>query len=323
MKAMIYDHYGDPDVLHPAEIDRPVPKAHEVLIKVHATSVTAADYRARALDVPPGFGLPARLTFGLRKPRNPVLGVELAGEVVEVGSKVSRFRIGDQVFGTNLHMGGYAEYAVRDERSALARMPDNMSYEESAAIAFGAQTALYYLRDIGHIQTGDKVLVYGASGGVGTAAVQLARYFGAEVTGVTSTANLELVRSLGADRVIDYTERDYTATGEQYDLIIDTVGKTSFEHARSALKPDGKYLAVAGGMHEYLLQAWTAIKRGQRVRCSVARERVEDLEFIRDLVEAGRYQPAIDRSYPFEQLPEAHAYASRGHKRGNVVVSLE
>lgn len=322
MKAMVCDQYGPPEVLHAEEVERPVPKANEVLIKVHASSVTAGDYRTRDFDIPPGFRTPARIALGVTRPRHRILGTEVAGEVIEVGSKVSKFRVGDRVYGSDTHFGGYAEYVCRSADGGLAKMPENLSWEEAAAVPFGAQSALFFLRDLGHIEAGHRVLIYGASGGVGTAAVQLAKHFGAEVTGVCSTANLDLVRSLGADHVIDYTREDYAENGKTYDLILDTVGKTSFAHCKGSLTPHGIYLPVAGGIQEYLQRVWTAMSRGKRVRCSVAQESGDDLAFIRDVVEAGKYRPAIDRTYPLEQVAEAHAYAEKGHKRGNVVISV-
>jgi NADPH:quinone reductase-like Zn-dependent oxidoreductase len=325
MKAIVYTEYGSPDVLHLEEVARPAPEDHEVLIRVRAATVTAGDVTARGFTfVPPGFGPLPRLMLGLRKPRRTILGTELAGEVEAIGKEVTLFKNGDQVFGIGSEsFGAYAEYVCRPETGALAIKPANLTYEEAAAIPYGAGTALYFLRDIAKLQRGQNVLINGASGGVGTYAVQLARYYGAEVTGVCSTTNVALVRSLGADKVIDYTREDFTTSGETYDLIVDTVvGKTSFSRCRGSLKPKGLYLAVAGGLREMVQMLWTAITGGKKVVFGSAAERKEDLVFIKGLVEAGQLKPAIDRRYPLEQIVEAHRYVEQGHKKGNVVVTV-
>jgi NADPH:quinone reductase-like Zn-dependent oxidoreductase len=325
MKAIVYTDYGSPDVLHLQEVERPAPEGNEVLIRVLAATVTAGDVNARGFTfVPPGFGPLPRLMLGLRKPRKPILGTELAGEVEAIGKEVTLFRKGDQVFGIGSgSFGAYAEYVCRPEEGALAIKPANLTSEEAAALPFGAGTALYFLRDLAKLQRGQSVLINGASGGVGTYAVQLARYYGAEVTGVCSTPNVALVRSLGADRVIDYTQEDFTTSGETYDIIMDTVvGKTSFSRCKGSLKPKGLYLAVAGGLQEMVQMLWTAIRGSKKVVFGSAAERKEDLAFIKELVEAGKLKPVIDRCYPLEQIVEAHRYVEQGHKKGNVVVTV-
>jgi len=324
MKAIIYTEYGPPDVLQLTEVAKPVPKDNEVLIRVYATTVTTGDVNMRGfVFVPPGFGPLPRLMFGLRKPNRTILGVELAGEIAAVGKDVRLFKEGDQVFGIDsTALGAYAEYACWPEKGSLAIKPANMSYEEAAAVPFGAGTALYFLRDKANIQRGQKVLINGASGGVGSYAIQLAKYFGAEVTGVCSTTNLELVKSLGADQVIDYTQEDFTQSGETYDLIFDTVGKTSFSGCRNALKQNGLYLAGAGGPQVFVQMAWTSMIGGKKVLAGVAPERKEDLIFLKALIEAGEIKPVIDKCYPLEQMAEAHRYVDKGHKKGNVVITV-
>jgi NADPH:quinone reductase-like Zn-dependent oxidoreductase len=324
VKAIVYTKYGPPDVLQLKEVEKPTPKDNEVLIRVYATTVTAADYRIRSFKVPIEFWLPARIAFGLIKPKNPILGTELSGEIEALGKDVKLFKKGDQVFGIDgSGFGAYAEYICRPEQGVLAKKPVNMTYEEAAAIPFGAHTALFFLRDKGNIQRGQKVLIYGASGGVGTAAVQLARHFGAEVTGVCSTTNLELVKSLGADKVIDYTKEDFTKSGETYDIIFDTVGKTSFSRCKNLLKQKGIYLATVFGLKELVHMLWISMIGSKKAIYTVATERTEDLIFLKGLIEAGKIKSVIDRRYPLEQTAEAHRYAEKGHKKGSVVVTLE
>jgi NADPH:quinone reductase-like Zn-dependent oxidoreductase len=324
MKAIVYTTYGPAEVLHLEEVEKPKPKDHEVLIKVHATSVTAGDCNARGFTfVSPSFGFIARLAFGLRKPNQPILGMELSGEIVEVGKDVRQFKNGDQVFGISPKYGAYAEYICMAEDARLVMKPENMTWTEAASIPFGATTALYFLRDMAKLQPGQKILIIGASGCTGVYAVQIAKYYGAEVSGVCSTRNLEMVRSLGAEHVIDYTKEDFTQNGQTYDVILDMVpGKSSFARYQSSLKPNGLYLAGAGGLESFAQMAWTGLTGGKKVMAGIAPDRAEDLVFLKELLESGKLKPVIDRCYPLEQAAEAHRYADTGHKRGSVVITI-
>lgn len=302
MKAIVANRYGGPDVLQLKEVEKPTPKENELLIKVRATSVTAGDFRMRSFTVPPLLWLPARLTLGLTKPKQPIYGMELAGDVEAVGKNVTRFQVGDAVFASTLaaNFGAYAEYKAFPESGMVALKPGNMSYEEATAVPIGATTALRLLRK-GQLQRGQKVLIYGASGSVGTYAIQLARYFGANVTGVCSTANLEMVKSLGADHVIDYTKEEISSGADRYDIIYDTVAKLPRRTAVKALTPGGSFVTMAR---------------------MDSKESLENLLFIRDLIEAGEIKAVIDRCYPLAQMVEAHRYVDAGHKKGNVVISV-
>jgi NADPH:quinone reductase-like Zn-dependent oxidoreductase len=316
MKAIIYTKFGSPEVLQLQEMEKPTPKANEVLIKIFATTVVKEDPDMRAS---PGFN-------GLLKPRNQILGQELAGEIESIGEDVTRFKTGDQVFGFDV-FGAYAEYKCMPENRALVIKPVNMSYEEAASVPNGALTALPFLRDNGKIQSGQTVLIYGASGSVGAAAVQLAKYYGAMVTGVCSTANLEMVKSLGADQVIDYTREDFTENGKTYDIIFDTVGKSSFSKCKNSLTDDGIFLSTVptpGMMLQSLLSAKSSGKKVRFVAAGLrpASEKIKDLHFLTELIEAGKLKPVIDRCYPLEQIAEAHRYVEKGHKKGNVVITV-
>jgi NADPH:quinone reductase-like Zn-dependent oxidoreductase len=323
MKAIVYHEYGSPDVLKLEELEKPIPKDNEILVKVYATTVTVADIRSRSFTVPLSFWLPARIALGFRKPKKAILGVELAGEIDSVGKDVKLFKKGDQVFAATLiSYGAYAEYKCLPEDAAISIKPSNISYEEAAALPIGARTALHYLRKA-KVQPRQKVLVYGASGSVGTYAVQLARYFGAEVTGVCSTTNLELVKSLGADKVIDYTVEDFSTKDETYDVIFEAVDKSSFSACMRSLKEDGIYLNVtvpAPGIR----MLWTKMMSGKKLFLGEnPPEKAEDLTFLKELVEAGKLKPVIDKGYPLEKIVEAHRYVDKGHKKGNVVITVE
>ena len=323
MRAIVYERYGSPDVLQLKDVEKPIPKDNEVLIRVHATTVTSGDHRVRSLDIPVGFGIMSRLVFGVLKPRQPILGTELAGIVESVGNAVSKFKIDDQVFAFDgASMGCHAEYKCMPEDGAVVLKPANLTYEEAAAISFGGTTALDFFRR-GKIQRGERVLVNGASGAVGTAAVQLAKHFGADVTGVCSATNVELVRSLGATRVIDYTKVDFTQNGETYDVIVDTVGTAPFSRSKDSLTERGRLLLVLGGLPGMLQIPWVSMTSSKKVIAGPAAERVEDLRFLAKLAEAGEFKPVIDRRYPFEQIAEAHRYVDTGRKRGNVIITLE
>ena len=316
--------YGGPEVVSIAEVARPGCKDHEVLIRIHATTVTTGDWRARSLTLPAGFGLLGRLVFGLFGPREPILGTELAGVIEAVGKAVTRFEVGDQVFAfTGASYGCHAEYRTMREDGLFARKPANLSYEEAAALSFGGATALRFLRDKGGIQRGDRVLIVGASGGVGTAAVQIAKHFGATVTGVCSTTNVDLVRSIGADRVIDYTRADFATAGEKYDIVLDTTGTTSFARAEDALEQGGRLLLVQASFAQTLGLERPPRASRKKVIAGIATVRAEDLRLLGEMAERGEVRPVIDRSYPLENAAEAHAYVDTGRKRGNVVLTVE
>ena len=319
MKAIVYEKYGPPEVLHIKEVEKPVPNYNDVLIKVFATVVTSGDVRLRKADP-----FLVRTFNGLLKPKNNILGINFAGEIKEIGKNVKLFKKGDRVFGsTAFGFGAYAEYICVSEESVVTEMPSNISYEEAAAVPFGTLTSLHFLRK-GNIKHGDKVLIYGASGSLGTAAVQLAKYFGAEVTGVCSTANLELVRSLGADKVIDYTKNGFTNSFRIYDVIYDTVGKCPFFICLKKLKKNGIFLnAVHIPPFSLLKNLWVYITSSQKIIGGISIERKEDLIFVKDLIEKEKYKPFIDRSYPLEQISEAHRYVEQGHKKGNVVITID
>ncbi|MEQ1582700.1 MAG: NAD(P)-dependent alcohol dehydrogenase [Candidatus Nitrotoga sp.] len=322
MKAIVYERYGSPDVLQLKEVEKPTPKNNEVLIKTHATTVTSGDWRVRSLDVPAGFGLIMRLVFGISRPKQPILGSELAGVIESVGKAVSKFKVGDPVFAfSDTSMGCHAEYKCMPEDGAVALKPPNLTFEEAAALSFGGTTALDFLRR-GKLKSGERVLVNGASGAVGTAAVQLARHFGAIVIGVCSSANLELVISLGASHVIDYTQEDFTQNGETYDVIVDTVGTAPFSRSKASLKEGGRLVMVLAGLPDMLQAPWVSMTSSRQVIAGPAAVRVEDLRFLAGLAEAGEFKPVIDRRYPFEQIAEAHRYVDTGRKKGNVIITL-
>ena len=321
MRAMVATSYGPPEVLQLREVAKPEPKENEVRVRVRTTTVSAGDSRMRAFRVPTALWLPARLTLGLSGPRQPIFGMELAGDVEAVGSGVRRFKEGDQVFASTLQhgFGGHAEYKCLREDGVTAK-PRRASYEEAAALSIGASTALWFL-DRADIQPGQRVLVYGASGSVGTFAVQLARHLGAAVTGVSSTRNVELVRSLGADEVVDYTSEDPAARGGTFDVVFDAVGKTKLSHWLGALAPNGSFLNV-GMMGDPITRSWYAATTGRKVVGGTASPSKEQFERLGELSEAGALRSVIDRRYPLDELVEAHRYVDAGHKRGSVAIAV-
>lgn len=322
MKAIVCTKYGPPEVLQPKEVEKPDPKDDEILVRICATAVTSGDARMRGLNAPAGFGLPMRLALGWSKPRNPIIGIDFSGEVESVGNEVTQFKKGDKVFGSG-GSGAYAEYLTIAEEKTVLVKPDNLSFEEAAAVPFGALSSLYYLRDLGKIQSGQCMLVNGASGCLGTYAVQLGNYFGAEVTGVCSTANVEWVKALGAETVIDYTKEDFMRNNVMYDIIFDTVGKISFSGSKVALKKQGRFLIGAGGVPQLLQALWTFVGGGKKAVGGVAVFTKKDLNFVKKLIEEEKLKPVIDRIYTLEQLAEAHRYVDKGHKKGNVVISVD
>ncbi|EML9735621.1 TPA: NAD(P)-dependent alcohol dehydrogenase [Bacillus cereus] len=302
MKAIICTKYGPPNVLQLQNVEKPKPKKNEVLVKIHATSVSTGDCRIRGFNSPLLFWIPMRIILGFRKPRKPILGVELSGEIEDIGIDVTQFKKGDQVFAlTELNLGGYAEYTCVHESGLIALKPTNVTYEEAAVIPFGGTSALHFLRK-GQIKKGQRVLIYGASGSVGTAAIQLAKYFGATVTAICSSSNFDLVTTLGADNVIDYMKEDFTKRGEHYDIIFDAVGKYKKSLCTDALMPNGKYVSVNGMM---------------------AKVSKEDMNLLKQLAETEKLKPVIDRTYRLEEIAEAHIYVEKGHKKGNVSITLK
>ena len=324
MKAILHTKYGPPDELQLREVAKPVPKENELLIKIRATAVTTSDCNFRNLTfVPSLVKLPMRIQFGFSKPKHNLIGLDFAGEIEAVGAGVTKFKKDDQVFGTpEPAVGTYAEYICMPEDGVLTIKPESMTYEEAAAITNMANTALFFTRDLGNIQAGDRVLINGASGGIGTYAVQLAKYYGAEVTGVCSTKNLELVKSLGADHVIDYTKEDFTKNGKTYDVILDAAGKSSFSASKSSLKEGGVYLHTLPHLNVILPMLWTSFIGSKKVKMAPAPAKVEHLETLKELVEAGSLKTVVGRRYPLEQLAEAFRYVEGGHKTGNVVINV-
>jgi NADPH:quinone reductase-like Zn-dependent oxidoreductase len=332
MKAIVYTEYGSPAVLQLREFAKPTPRDNEILIKVHATPVNYGDLAARNFShiSPRDFNMPmplwllAQMSFGFTKPKINILGSELAGEVEAIGKDVKKFKEGDQVFAyLGMKMGANAEYVCMPEDGTVAIKPANMTYEEASSIPGGGIMALSLLRKVS-IRPGQKVLINGASGGIGSLAVQLARYFGAEVTGVCGSPRLQYVRSLGADKVIDYTREDFTRNGETYDLIFDILGRSSFSRCKNSLKQNGILLYVSFKMKPLFQMLWTSmVGSKKKVICALANEKAEDLVLLKELVEAGKIKSIIDKCYPLEQAAEAHRYVENGHKKGNVVITLE
>ena len=324
MRAVVYDRYGPPDMLRLEEVERPVPKADEVLVRIHATTVTRADCATREANRRSGVAVMAlsRLISGMRQPRQRILGTEFAGVVEAVGKAVSRFAVGDDVFGSSgFRFGAHAEFISVPEGARIARKPVGMSFPEAAAVCDGGLNALWCLRQVG-LQRGQRILIYGASGAIGTAGVQLAKHFGTEVTAVCNTKNVDLVRSLGAASVIDYTRDDFTKNGETYDVIFDAVGKHSFRRCSGSLNEDGSYLAT-DGLENLFLALWTSRIGHKKVVFSIPpRYTQSDVVFLKELIEAGTYRAVIDRSYPLEDVIEATRYVETEQKTGNVVMTV-
>jgi NADPH:quinone reductase-like Zn-dependent oxidoreductase len=324
MKAIVHTKYGPPDELQIMEVEKPIPGNNEVLIKIHATTVTTTDCNIRNFTfVPKSFMFFARFMFGFKKPRIKILGIDLAGEIEAIGKNVKLFKVGDHVFGSpGTKFGGHAEYCCVPENGALAIKPADLSWEKAAAISLAGNTALFFIRDLAKIQPGQTILIHGASGAIGTYAVQLAKYYGAVVTGVCSTTNRDLVKSLGADKVIDYTKEDYTKSDEKYDFVFGVVGKTTFSQCKGILKPKGIYLENMMEIKDFLKVLRTSITGGQKFKGGVSSERADNLNFFVELIESGKLIPVIDKVYPLERTAEAFKYVEQGHKKGNVVISL-
>jgi NADPH:quinone reductase-like Zn-dependent oxidoreductase len=323
MKAAVYARYGPPEVVEIRDVPKPSPRSDEIRIRVHATTVASGDWRVRSMTVPAGFGLAARLAFGIAGPRQPILGTELAGVVDAVGKLVSKFRVGDEVFAfSGARMGCHAEYKCMRQDAAIAHKPPALSFDQAAALSFGGTTALDFFRRA-NLKPGETVLVHGASGAVGTAAVQLAKHFGAIVTGVCSARNAELVQGCGADYVIDYASEDFTRSGIAYDVIMDNVGTAGFSRVRNSLNRNGRLLMVVAGLADISKAYWAARSaKNATIIAGPSSERAEDLRFLANLADAGAFVPVIDRVYPFESIVEAHRHVDSGRKRGNVVVEM-
>ena len=323
MKAIVCTQYGAPDVLQIQERLQPKPNANEIRIRIRATSVSAADYRIRGLNIPAGLGFLMRLVMGFSRPRKNILGIEMAGVVDAIGANISQFTVGDKVFGlSGVGSGAYAEYICVKESSAVVKMLKDLSYEQAVAIPFGAHTALTFLRDKAKLKPGQRILINGASGAVGTAAVQLSTIMGALVTAVCSTKNIQLVKDLGAHKVFDYTCETLNADDGYYDVIFDTVGTLSFSQGKKLLKAKGLHLTAVAGLPQYIRMFWASLWPGKRYLSGIAVESKQDLEYMNRLVEQGQYVPVIDKTYDFEQIVDAHRYAETGHKVGSVVVRV-
>lgn len=317
MKASVYTQYGAPEVLQFKEVEKPTPKDNEILLKMKATAVNSGDVRLRKADP-----FAVRFIFGLLKPKINILGSVFSGEVVRVGKDVKLFKVGDKVFGhIDMSFGAYAEYKCLPENASIALKPANVSHKEAAVIPFGGVTALHFIK-MAMIKPGQKVLVVGASGAVGSAAVQLAKSLGAIVTGVCSTANIALVKSMGADKVIDYTKQDFTQTGEMYDVIFDTVKTISISRSLKSLNKNGTMILSAAGMSEMLQGLWISMTSSKKVITGVVSHKAADILFLKELTEACKFKPVIDRAYSLEQMAEAHAYVEKGHKKGNVAIEI-
>lgn len=328
MKAVVWTKYGPPEVLQVREVEKPVPKENEVLIRIYATTVTAGDCEMRSLKFPIYLGIAMRLWVGFRKPKGTTIpGTELAGEIEAVGYDVSRFKVGDQVFGSaGMGFGANAEYICLPEEpgemeGGVALKPANMTYEQAATVPFGGRDALHFIR-MGNIQSGQRMLINGAGGSIGTFAVQLAKHYGAEVTAVDSAAKLDMLRSIGADQVVDYTQEDFTKNGVVYDVIFDVVGTISFSKCKQSITQDGTYLLANPIKGQIISGRWTRMTSTQKVIMETASPSISDLIFLRELIEVGKINTVIDKAYPLEQIVEAHRYVETGAKMGNVVITV-
>ena len=317
MIAAVYNQYGPPEVLQVKQVEKPMPKKNEILLRIRATAVNSGDWRLRKADP-----FAVRFIFGLIRPKINILGSVFSGEVESVGEDVKHFKVGDLVFGhTDMSLGSYAEYKCLPENASMALKPANISHNEAAVIPFGGVTALHFLKKA-NIKPGQKVLVVGASGAVGSAAVQLAKSFGADVTGVCSTANIALVKSIGADKVIDYTKEDFNQSGETYDVIFDTVKAISVSRSIKSLNNNGIMILSAAGVSEMLRGLWISMTSNKKVMTGVISHEAADIILIKELIETGKFKPVIDRTYPLAQIAEAHAYVEKGHKKGNVAIEV-
>jgi len=317
VKAAVYVQYGQPEVLQVKEVEKPIPGNNEMLLRVKATAVNSGDVRLRKADP-----FAVRFIFGLLKPRINILGTVFSGEVETVGKDVTKFKVGDAVFGhTDMRFGAYAEFVCVPEQGSSALKPANISHAEAAAIPFGGVTALHFIKKA-KIQPGQKVLIVGASGAVGSAAVQLAKSFGADVTGVCSTANIALVKSIGADKVVDYTQKDFTQNGEIYDVIFDTVKAIAVSRSLKSLSKNGIMILSAAGLQEMLQGLWISKTSNRKVLTGVISHTEADIIFLKELIEAGKFKPVVDKTYSLEQIAEAHTYVEKGHKKGNVTINI-
>lgn len=323
MKAAVFERYGPPDVVSIKEMPTPEPGDKDLLIKVHTTTVNSADWRIRSLSVPPGFSILVRLFFGIFKPRNPILGLELAGEIAKTGKQVSKFAVGDPVIAfPSSRLGAHAEYIALSQDAIIVRKPENLSYPQAASLSFGGTTALDFLRHKGKLQPGEKVLVIGASGTVGLAAVQVAKQLGAEVTGVCSVANADLVKSLGTDHIIDYRTEDFLQSGATWDVVFDTIGSVPLSQAEPLLNSNGRFLMLVASFADSLRAPFASWKDGKKAIAGTAVERQEDVQWLADQAAAGKYQPVIDSVYPLEAIVAAHQRVDTGHKVGSVIVTM-
>ncbi|MCA9885380.1 MAG: NAD(P)-dependent alcohol dehydrogenase [Anaerolineae bacterium] len=322
MKAVVWTKYGPPEGLEFRDVEKPTPKDNQVLVRIHASTVTAGDAGTRSLDFPAWLSVPMRLYMGILNPRNKILGQELAGEIVEVGKDVTRFKVGDAIFAAaGITFGGYAEYVCLAEDAVMAQKPTNMTYEEAAAVPTAGLEALHFLSRA-NVQPGEKVLVVGAGGSIGTFGVQLAKYYGAEVTGIDSTGKLDMVRSIGAEHVIDFTQEDFTQRDETYDIIFDVIGKSPYEGSLNKLNPYGRYLLANPTFSQMFRGRWTSSRSDKKVILGPAEQTTEALVQLRGLIEAGEIRTIIDKRFPLEQTAEAHRYVETGQKKGNVIISV-